>query len=267
MQSIRASLLSLLVILPTYGHCDNIQLNLAVRDNYHYISELLEAALEMQGHQVMINGITNLPHKRVMNMLAHGNELSLHWRGQSPKWDKMFTTVEVDLTNGLKGHRVFFIPKGQQSDYDAVQTLDDFKRLGKVGGFGSGWSDVAIWQHNDLPTYEYSGDWNPGLYKMLHAANRGIDYFSRGIIEIVSEAPEHPYLDVEKTLVFIYKKDFRIYLPTHNQQLKPVLERALKAYKNSGKMDQLIRKHFAGVFDKNDLNLDGRRKIYLDMPF
>lgn len=105
------------------------------------------------------------------------------------------------------------------------------------------------------------------LYKMLAAKNRGIDYFSRGIIEIGAESLKHPYLEIEKNLVLIYKKDFRIYLSHNHKHLKAPLEKALKAYKKSGKMDLLIRKHYPGVFDPNKLNLEGRKKIHLLVPF
>ena len=35
---------------------------------------------------------------------------------------------------------------------------------------------------------EVDGEWR-NIYKMLGAGNRGIDYFSRGIMEIEAEAP------------------------------------------------------------------------------
>lgn len=153
----RAFIFTIFIIMPLHGYSQKIHLNLAVRDSYDYISELLVESLELQGHQVSIKGITNLPHQRVMDMLKSGDVLSLHWRGQSPKWDFKFTTVEVDLTGGLKGHRVLFIPEKKQVDYDGIDNLDDFRRLGKIGGFGKGWSDIDIWKANRLAYYEVDG--------------------------------------------------------------------------------------------------------------
>ncbi|GLQ73962.1 hypothetical protein [Vibrio penaeicida] len=259
-------LLTLSVFTSLGIQAKSINLNLAIRDNYGYVSELISKSLSHHGYDVTINGINDLPHKRVMLLLSDGDSLSLHWRGQSSTWDNKFASVEVDITNGLKGYRVLFIPKGKQKDFDPIKTLEDFRATGKVGGFGEGWSDVAIWQTNELKTYELDGSWNPRIYKMLSAQTRGIDYFSRSIIEISAEADAHPYLDIEKNLVFVYKRDFRIYLSHKNKHLKPILEAAIADFHKSGEMDVLLKKHFSEVFTKEGLNIQGRREIHLDLP-
>lgn len=166
-------LLTLSVFTSLGIQAKSINLNLAIRDNYGYVSELISKSLSHHGYDVTINGINDLPHKRVMLLLSDGDSLSLHWRGQSSTWDNKFASVEVDITNGLKGYRVLFIPKGKQKDFDPIKTLEDFRATGKVGGFGEGWSDVAIWQTNELKLTNWMGAGIPEFTKCYQLKREG----------------------------------------------------------------------------------------------
>lgn len=121
-----------------------------------YFTELLQKSLIEAGHKVSINNLGRLPQKRMALMLQTG-ELSLLLLVQSAERDKKYIPVEIGLTNGLIGHRILLIPKGQQSVYDAVTNLDDFRKIGKVGAFGRGWFDVKVWQFNQLKYLERQG--------------------------------------------------------------------------------------------------------------
>lgn len=245
-----------------------LHLTISRSRNYEYFYDLIKSSLELSGFVVTIEVLpAYFKQKRVMVMLEADDRVSLMWRGQSPKHDKKYAFVDFPVTKGLKGKRVFFIPQGTQELFDSVQNLDEFRDLNMVGGFGKGWSDVAIWKHNNLKTYEKDGSVDPELYKMLASQERGVHYFSRGIIEIVTEAPKFPYLDVEKNLLFIYKRDFRIYLSKSNEWLKPILESAFKEAEKTGLLDTLLTKHFSAVYDEHMLNMNGRTKIYLSVPW
>lgn len=260
------TLLLLLSTLIGSVKADSLQLTLPVRENYPYMEELVIKSLQAQGHQVHIHPIKNIPTQRVMKMLASG-QLSLYWRGYSPELDAQFTPVKIGLTQGLKGHRVLFIPKGHQHHYDSVQSLADFQALGKTAGFGKNWTDTIIWRHNKLRAKEIDGNWAPALYRMTAKANRGIDYFSRGIIEMALEQKNHPQLDVEQKLMLVYDQDFIFYLSNDYRHLQPLLYNALKAAQDSGLMQKLLRKHFLAVYDPEGLNFEGRKKLYLQMPY
>ncbi|MBF0224313.1 MAG: hypothetical protein HQK76_02560 [Desulfobacterales bacterium] len=227
-----------------------------------YFFELLETALTYSDQSIKLEHLGVMPQNRIYQMLID-DRLSLNWLLQSKERDTIFTPVEVDLTNGLIGHRILLIPKGRQSIYQNVKTLDDFKKLNKVGGFGQNWFDVAVWKYNQLPYIEVQGAWQV-IYNMLNAENRGIDYFSRGIFEILPEAKKHPYLDIESHLVFVYQRDFRFYLSKNAAHLKKSLEEVLLIAKNNGLMEKLIQKHW-----KNDLDALGfnqRVKLILNTP-
>ncbi len=228
-----------------------------------YFTDLLRESLIAAGHEVSIEHLGRLPQKRMASMLAQG-ELSLLLLVESAERNRRYVPVEVDLTDGLIGHRILLIPKGGQPDYDAVKTLDDFRRLGKVGALGRGWFDVEVWKRNGLAYIERDGDWRNKIYKQIALQNRGVDYFSRGFFEVVEEADAHPYLEIEQRLMLIYERDFRFYLGKGSARYKFVLEQALRQAKRSGLMARLMRKHWGDAFKR--LDFDNRVKLHLKNP-
>ncbi len=254
---------ALVLGLVSTAKTESIQLTVASFTNgsHLYYHELLIEALKAEGHQLQLIVKEDMPQKRVVQSLDR-DLISLHWLVQSAERDAKYVPVKVGLTNSLIGHRILLIPKGQQSVYDNVQSVEDFRALGKVGAFGLNWFDVRVWKHNDLAYLEQDGDWRV-IYKML-TKKRGVDYFSRGFIEIRAEAQQYDFLDVEQRLMLIYDRDFHFYLSKSGAPHAAALENALTQAKTSGLMDKLIRKHWAKDFEM--LNFDQRLKLSLKIP-
>jgi len=229
----------------------------------NYFVDLLDQSLKAQGHEVTIKIIGKLPQKRMLYMLQN-NQLSLTWLVQSQQRDDTMPSVKVGLTNGLIGHRILLIPEGSQPIYDSVNTLEDFRNLKLTGVFGKGWFDVAVWRQNKLNLIEQDGGWQTKVYRQISSKSRGVDYFSRGFFEILDEAREHPFLDVEQRLMFVYNRDFRFYLSESGSQYSAIIEKSLKAAKASGLMDKLVQKHWSEAFTV--LNPGKRIKIPLQSP-
>lgn len=229
---------------------------------HEYYFELLTESLKALNITANIQPHPDVPQPRIESMLERG-ELSLHWFLPNPERNQKYIPVPVGLTNGLIGHRVLFIRPGTQERFNNVRTLDQFRALNLVGGFGKGWYDVRVWAHNNLRYYEQEGEWRV-LYRMVEAGNRGVDYFSRGINEIVSEAPQYPFLAVEQNLMLVYDRDFQFFVAPGNQELATTLTQALRQARQSGLIDRLVRKHYAAVF--NTYNFDRRIRIRLETP-
>jgi len=228
---------------------------------YH---ELLITAIQEAGHTPKLI-IHKVPHKRAKIMLQHG-QASIFQMLASAQRDQEFIPIEVGITNGLIGKRILFIKKGSQPIYDQIKSLEDFQKLDLVGGMGRNWFDVKVWKANDLQYKEQDGNW-ASIFKML-AAGRSYDYFSRGLCEILTEAKQHPRLDIEKKLVLIYDRDSRFYLsktgPNAGAKYKDILDSAMKTAKKSGLIDKLVKKHWANDF--KTLRYDQRIKIHLKTP-
>jgi hypothetical protein len=159
-----------------------------------------------------------------------------------------------------------FIKKGDQPLYDKVNTLDDFRKLNLTGGMGRDWFDAKVWKINLLLFKEHSGDWR-AIYRMI-PDGRDYDYFPRGLNEILVEAGKYPKLGIENRLVLIYDRDFRFYLSKQGvnagAKYKNILNSIMQKAKESGLIDKLVRKYWAGDFDT--LKYDDRIKIHLKTP-
>ncbi len=239
-----------------------LMLGLTSSGGGHYFVDLLEQSLRAQGHEPSFRVIEDLPQSRVVYMVTHG-DLSLTWLLQTRERDESLIPVKVGLTNGLIGHRVLLIPPDAQNIYNQVRSLSDFRALNKIGVFGKNWFDVKVWKYNQLRYFEREGSWEKA-YKQVASGNRGVDYFSRGIFEVVEEADQHPYLKIEDKLLFIYDRDFRFYLSASAVQYKQAIEESLMAAQESGLMQELIMIHWGASFER--LALEKRTRLDLKTP-
>ncbi|MBF0312754.1 MAG: hypothetical protein HQK50_04585 [Oligoflexia bacterium] len=227
-----------------------------------FMQELLEESLKSAGFIPKINSLgDNVTTQRVLTMLERDDAVNIHWLIRSKERDDKYIPVEVGISGGLIGQRILLIPAEEQHAYGQVKNLEDFRKLNKVAGFAKGWFDVDVWKKNDLKFYEKDGSWDPELYLMVAAKNRGIDYLSRGVNEIIKEStlPQASGLIIEKKLLFVYDSDFIFYLSKSGGKYKKDLELALNKAKRSGLMKKIINKYFP---DAKKL-AKGRRKIHL----
>lgn len=233
------------------------------KDGSHiYYYNLLTNALKSVGHTPIISLSAEMPQNRVIHELKR-NRISLYWLLKTQERDQAFTPINVGLTNGLIGQRVLFIPPGKQSEFNGIKSLSDFRALQKIGGFGSNWYDIKVWQTNGLKYQVVPGDWHK-IYNMLVQDNRDIDYFSRGVAEISAEAKLHPELHIEKTLLLIYERDFVFYLSGATKKYEQILFEALSQAKNNNLIVEMQRDHWHRDF--RQLRLDSRTIIRLEKP-
>ncbi len=239
--------LSVVLLFPTLSCAEALHLTVPVGgvSQPKYFHELLETALRENGHAPFIDKMENFPHLRVREMLEYG-EISILWLVQSEERDAKYLPIPVPLTNGLIGKRILLVPKSKQLQYVSVRTLEDFRSLNKVGGFGARWFDTKVWALNALPYQEVN---DPKLiYGMVATEERGIDYFSRGFNEVVNEYEAHPELAIEPRLMFEYERDYIFYVSHTRPDLVPILTKALTKARQSGLIDRLVKKHWAKNF-------------------
>jgi hypothetical protein len=228
-----------------------------------YAHLLLAGALEASGHEVDVTmtELGDIPMTRLEVMLLQG-EISVLILGRTAERDRKFLQVAVDMTDNLVNQRILFIQKGSQPSYDAVHSLEDFRGLGQVAAMGEAWADRAIWEANGLPVTTLSGDWRR-LYRMVSSPARKVDYLPRGAHEISQEWIQHPELEVEHNLVFIYAHDHILYVSPTQPELHKLLRKALLKAEDSGLIRRLAREYYSAVFEP-PVNLQKRRAIVLE---
>jgi hypothetical protein len=193
-------------------------------------------------------------------MLEQG-QVSAFSMGETENRNERFLAVRVGMTHNMIGNRVFFIPKGSQHEYAHVQTLKDFLALGKVAGMGEFWGDVAIWRANGLSVTTIAGNWK-NLYRMVASGSRKVDYLSRGVQEIAKEWQQHPDLEVEQKLVFVYQKDHILYVTPKDPVLRDLLETVLLKAEDSGLIEEIVHEHYPEIYNF-PVNLGDRTVIPL----
>jgi hypothetical protein len=265
---LRTTLFSIILLLPAFAYSETITLHIPIVEDspelHLYFHELLQKAIQETGHHPRL--ITqSLPHSRVKRLLDFG-EISIFWMVESAERNKKYLPIEIGITNGLIGKRILLIKKGAQAIYDSVNTLEDFRALNLVGGMGKNWFDVKVWKANNLRFEEKSGNWK-AIFRMI-PRGRSFHYFSRGLIEIISESKQYPDLAIEKRLVLIYDRDFRFYLSKKGKNAArkyfDILDKALKNASSKGLIKRLVRKYWAGDFQK--LHYDQRVTLHLKTP-
>ncbi|MDK2124203.1 type 2 periplasmic-binding domain-containing protein [Parachitinimonas caeni] len=242
----------------------NLSINFPVSEDgrHQFFQELLVESLKAAGHNVSLNGVDIPRHKRSYLFLESG-KIDLLWMLPSAERDARFTRINQPLTRGLIGTRILLIPPGEESRFASINSLEDFKRTGMVGGFGGGWVDIAIWKANGLPTYEHNGEWND-LFRLVASKMRGIDYFPRGANEIGREAAMHSNLIIEPRLMLTYPADFHYYIARNRRDLIDALNTALPQAMKNGVYDRLYKQHLEPI--ARSLNLSERRNIKLELP-
>ncbi|GAA6181215.1 hypothetical protein NBRC116594_26530 [Shimia sp. NS0008-38b] len=253
-----------MTLTATVALADDISLKLPEHSMSAYMQALLTQSLEAAGHTANIEIAEGVPARRFDAQVSQGEDGMVTFKLWRRTLDNA-VIVPVDLTGGLIGKRVFFIRPSDQAAFSEMASLGDLQGSGMVGGFGKGWYDVSVWNENALTVSEVDGEWR-NIYKMLGAGNRGIDYFSRGIMEIEAEAPQHPDLAAESDLLFVYPGDFQLFMSPAETDTAPVIQAALEAAVDSGLRDALVREFFPSIFDPNGLNMDGRTHIELAPP-
>ena len=262
--------LTMLVLLlhTTITYAEQIRISIPkVSDspNQHlFYHELLSLAIKEIGHTPILT-VSDVPQLRIKQYLDNG-EISIYWMLETPERNLRYIPVEVDITNGLIGQRILLIKNGDQGLYDQVKSLEDFRSLDLVGGMGLGWFDASVWQANDLPYKEYTGNWK-SIFKMT-ANGREFDYFARGVNEVTLEHNQYPELQIESKLLFIYDRDFRFYLSktglNSGKKYEAIISLALKTAKESGLIKRLVNKYWSKEIEL--LNSDKRIKIHLFPP-
>ncbi|EEX31259.1 MULTISPECIES: hypothetical protein [Vibrio] len=226
---------------------------------YH---ELLYRALGDAGYTVTISvPQDHIPQKRATKMVE-SNQLSLTWLIETEKRNQQYVPVKVPLTNGLIGKRVLLIPPQLQNEFNTIRSLKDLQDSGLIAGMGMQWYDVAIWQANQLPVHLEDGEWR-ALYSKL-TPKGDVNYFPRGMTEILGEAAQNPHLAIEQRLLLNYEKDFYFYLSDEAAGYRQILEQALKQAKNSGLIDRLVRKYWQQTYEQ--IKPDDRVVINLALP-
>lgn len=227
-----------------------------------YYHALLLDALAIAGIKATLAVQNDMPQPRLEMALREGT-VDVHFFLRTPARDRDFIPIPVGLTDGLVANRILLIRRDDLEEFSNVRTLDDFRRKGLVAGFGQQWFDVTVWRNNRLECIEFGGDYQR-IFTMVARGNRDVDYFPRGLTEILSEVENRPGLTVEPHLLFRYQNDHVFYLSRNLSDLAPRLIEALQTMAEQGAIRTRAHAYWAARMEA--LKLDQRVVIDLAVP-
>lgn len=240
----------------------SLSLQKQVDGGHAFYHELLYESLTQNGYQVEISSPSkHIPQKRAIKMVESG-ALSLTWLLSTNERNERFVPIDIPLTNGLIGKRILLIPPRLQTRFNAINTLDELKQSGLVAGLGVNWFDVDVWRTNQLPVYLEDGEWR-SLYWRLDSEGE-VNYFPRGLNEILAEAELNPHLSIEKHLMMEYERDFFFYLSPQYAHYQHPIQESLRKAQQSGLLESLVTKHWGRTFDV--VKPEDRVVIKLSLP-
>lgn len=191
-------------------------------------------------HDLKLVELRNVPQARVMAMLQNNHDLNTFITGYSEEREKKLLQVDIPVTRGLLGHRVFMVRKGNETLLQDVKTLEALKKIRM--GSGVDWMDTKVLESAgfDVVTSTYQNLW-------LMLEGRRFEAFNRGIGEVVYEyerimAQNRP-LSLDPHVMISYPFDAFIYVNPQNDAIHRVLSQGLERAYKSGAFLNYFRNH------------------------
>lgn len=181
-----------------------------------------------------VEEISGLTQSRLSNMLAHG-KVDLMFSGYSAQRETDFLQVDIPLTRGILGHRVFMTRADKIDALKRVTTIEQLQMF--CIGAGNDWPDIRIMEDAGF-CVELA--MHSKLWEML--VNKRFDLMTRSIHEAYREREHleetHPEIVLDESVMLVYPFDFFIYVNRKDTGLRQILTNALlKAYDDGTFMD------------------------------
>ncbi|MGV8835989.1 diguanylate cyclase [Cellvibrio sp.] len=199
--------------------------------------------------------------ERMVSMVMD-NQLDVVWYATTNDLEERLQPIRICIYRGLLGYRVLMIKKGTQHKFDAIQTVEDLKRVSL--GQGRFWADTNVLTANNLNVVKVLK--YEGLFYMLDGDR--FDAFPRGAHEPWSEMQRYPKLalDVEQHLLISYTNPFYFFVNKSNTKLAADIERGLRIAIEDGSFNEYFLNDPTVKDVMAKANLKNRTLIKLDNP-
>lgn len=228
------------------------------------LDEILKSTETSYGPYVKEPYTGPLSPARSRQLTAEGRLINVIIRAPGrPEDDYGLIPVMLPIDKGLLGYRVALIAPENQEKISRIRNREQLRALhiGQVRG----WSDVEIYEHNNIPV-----TLAPNYTSLILMLERGrFDLFPRGAIEVLPElqalGSSHPRLAVEDHLLIRYPFAEFYYVSNSAPRLASRLTQGFEQSVKAGRFDAMFNQHYKKMFD--ELKLTKRVLIELDNPF
>ncbi|WP_262695922.1 hypothetical protein [Kordiimonas aquimaris] len=209
-----------------------------------YYANLLKAALEAADGSHVLTDLPSEggnPQNRTLRSMHSTDEVSyVTFTGHTPEREKDFHQIDIPLTRGLFGYRVFAILRENQPMFDNISALDDLISRTTMGS-GSSWPDTDILENAGFRVLK-------GLHGNLwHMLARGrFNAYPRSVLEISAEVKRFADklnadgLAPEQTIMLHYPFDVFFYVSKGDVEGAQILKQGLINLYKSGEFMELF---------------------------
>ncbi|MEX0299047.1 MAG: hypothetical protein AB3N28_08240 [Kordiimonas sp.] len=212
-------------------------------DNYFH--QILEAAIEAADgtHTVTKHYFTfDIPQSRILRSLEDNanSPINVHFSGHSIEREKSLLQIDVPLTRGLYGYRMFIIRAEDQQKFEGISTLSSLTQKITVGS-GTSWPDTKILKDAGFTVKTGS---RSDLWVLL--GRKRFTGFPRSIYEIYTDIANPPAhlastpLAIERSIMLHYPFDLFFYLAPNDTLRGDILKQGLERIYNNGKFMEIF---------------------------
>lgn len=199
---------------------------------------------------------------RVGQLVKAGEVLDLAVFAPDIERENTLLPVYFPLSRGLLGYRVCLIKQGQQSKFNLIASLDDWRRAELLIGQGANWPDVEVLRANNLQVT--TNPIPPLLFNMLR--QQRFDCFARGINEVEHELQQvyAAGLMLEERILLYYPQPALLFVAPSKPELAKRLQLGLERAWTDGYMQQHFTRRYGAAV--NQLRCEKRQLLMLENP-
>ncbi|GAA3920945.1 hypothetical protein [Litoribacillus peritrichatus] len=228
-----------------FVHADPIDVRLGLlpagSDVFSYEISVLKLALEHSGEETTLTlvPLKSMQTRAFRDLEYEEVDYNVFFSGFSAEREANFRQIDIPLTRGLLGQRVFATTEKHLAMFKEIKTLAELKKKVVVGS-GIGWPDTLIFQHAgfEVTQSRYENLWLMLEKGRFNAFNRGINEV---FVEIQQRSVKSPTLVVESYILIRYPLDYMFYLRKEDEHLATLIEKGLKeAYRKGAFVDHFL---------------------------
>ncbi|WP_415717570.1 hypothetical protein [Roseibium sp.] len=234
---------------------------------FAYEISVLRLALAHSGQKVALEIVPlTMPQERAFLELEAGRaEFNVFFSGFSAEREARFRQIDIPLSRGLLGHRIFITNNDFAENLASITSLKALQDQAIVGS-GIGWPDTDIFE---AAGFNVQQEVYENLWRMLSKGR--INTFNRGIheayVEIGIRKPQYENLEVDPHVMVRYRFDYLFYVRKQDKKLGDLLETGLREAYDSGAFMANFNAHPAIRAVIEDANPRDRMTFEIDNLF
>jgi len=238
-------------------------------ERFRYVEELVNLLMSKSEVPYTMEAVVVRPVPTSRNVMFLKNDLfNIIWIHTDKIRERELRPIRIPIFRGLIGWRLFLIHKDNASVFQSLESEEQLKSM--KCGQGHDWPDVRILENagfNLRTSYHWAG-----IFNLL--ANKRIDYFPRGLVEIWNEMDkinakeignEHePFAMIEEHIALRYPSAFYLFVTKKNERLALALENGFEKALADGSFLELFNRYFGSYIERS--RLTERRIFSIENP-